>query len=105
MGERRSHPDPRKEAILQRIMSLRAAVARKEALAAADQAAVLKLRRRISRRTASLSAPDWRRQAERLLAEIKTLDGEIAAAHEEIGQWMDKVDDLDLAWLHRSQEG
>ena len=99
--QRRPHPDARIETELQRILSLRKAIARKEALLDGDQAQLATLRATVAKH------PTWdghylrQRQIETLLAEIAPLEAEVAKLHDEIAERVGRIDDADLTYLDR----
>lgn len=96
---REPHPDPRIEAKLQRILSLRKMVADKEALVGQDHQQVTSLRAKIE------AHPNWdrasyqREQIERLLDEIGEMEAEIRNLHDEIETRLAGIDDMDLTAL------
>jgi hypothetical protein len=96
---RKPHPDPRIEAELQRIISLRKTVARKEELLAGDHLQITRMRERLSRRPTWDAATPVRQQIDGLLAETQTLEREVTQLHDDIAGRIAKLDDTDLAWL------
>jgi Mg2+ and Co2+ transporter CorA len=86
---RNPHPDARIEAELQRIISLRKAVTRKEELLASDHEQIAGMRERVSRR------PTW----DAAQPVTQTLELQITQLHDDIAARIAKLDDADLAWL------
>lgn len=99
---RQPHPDARIEAELQRVISLRRAVARKETLLDKDHRDIGVMRRKLRHDGASGSAPMWAAHAEELQSEAAGLEAEIAKLHDEIAERISRLDDSDLAWLEGS---
>jgi Mg2+ and Co2+ transporter CorA len=96
---RNPHPDARIEAELQRIISLRKAVTRKEELLASDHEQIAGMRERVSRRPTWDAAQPVKQQIADLLAETQTLELQITQLHDDIAARIAKLDDADLAWL------
>ena len=96
---RQPHPDARVEAELQRILSLRAVIARKEALLASDHVQVTDLRRKVFLHPNWDDAPAWRTMIAALQEEAEQVEAEVAKLHDEIATRIGKIDDSDLAWL------
>jgi adenosyl cobinamide kinase/adenosyl cobinamide phosphate guanylyltransferase len=97
--ERQPHPDPRTEAELQRIISLRLSVARKEGLIERDLLEIDKLRTTYRQKANWSSSERWRQQADELSAEVQRLEAEVVAAHEEIGKRIDELSPADRSYL------
>lgn len=96
---RKPHPDARIEAELQRIISLRKAVTRKEELLARDHQQIAGMRERLSRRPTWDAAKPVKQQIADLLEETQTLELQVAQLHDDIADRIGKLDDTDLAWL------
>jgi hypothetical protein len=98
---REPHPDPRIEAELQRVISLRKAVARKEAQLDANDRNLRRVR--ATMRANSGSENNGRRadEADAIRQDSAGLEAEIMALHDEIAARIGKMDDADLAWLER----
>jgi hypothetical protein len=96
---RKPHPDPATEAELQLIMSIRRTAERKEQLAA-DMAKHIKvLRRKV---TGGLNHPGGReaaKQAELRMADIREIEAEIAAIHDDIAARIARITPTDLSYL------
>ena len=96
---REPHPDPRIEAQLQRILSIRTMSAGKEALIVRDRAEVAALRATIAKH------PTWdgltRRQDQVvvLLKEVAGVEAEILKLHDEIEARLSQISDVDLTAL------
>ena len=96
---RRPHPDARIESELQRIISLRDAIARKEDLAAANHQQVTALRGTVAKHPAWVSTRQRQEQIDTLLNETDDLDDEITELHDEIAKRITALSDTDLAYL------
>jgi uncharacterized small protein (DUF1192 family) len=116
--ERRPHPDARIEAELQRIISLRATVARKESLIGQYQTEIDKLHaqlRTVSDRNmhgtlygGGLKAHvlPLEQRVGSLQGEMRNLETEVGQVHDEIGKHIAELNDADLAYLNPyTQEG
>jgi len=96
---REPHPVAGTEIRLQRILSLRLAIARKEALLASDQEQLTALRRTVTQH------PNWdghdlrQGQIGILLAEIASLEAEVPKLHDDIAASAGGLDDVDLSYL------
>lgn len=96
---RQPHPDASTEIRLQRIVSLRLAVARKEALLAEDQEQLAGLRQTVARH------PNWdghgkrQQQITTLPGEIGMLEEAVAGLHDDIAARAEGLSDVDLAYL------
>ena len=96
---RQPHPDGSIEVQLQRILSLRLAVARKEALLASDQQQLRGLREKVA------DHPTWDGHHERLtqiqvlLDEMAGLEADVAQLHDDIAAHADKLSQIDLSYL------
>lgn len=100
---RRPHPDARVETELQRIISLRKVIARKEDLLAEDQQRISALRRAMVSNAGYDGNKDRQAQVRLLLEETQTLDTEIARLHDDIAARVDALTDTDLAWLDQPE--
>lgn len=96
---RRPHPDASTEIRLQRIVSLRLAIARKEALLAADQEQLAGLRQTVARHPNWDGSFDRQHQITTLLGEISELEEAVAGLHDEIAARAEGLSDVDLAYL------
>ena len=96
---REPHPDPRIEAELQRILSLRLMISGKEALIVRDHEQVASLRARLARHPHWNAASYQREQVDRLLEEIGGIEAEILTLHDEIKARLDLISDVDLTAL------
>lgn len=98
-AERKPHPDARVEVELQRIISLRKVIARKEDLLASDHKQLDALRDTVTRH------PTWdghtrrQQQIRTLLDETQVLDAEVAKLHDDIAARVSVLTDTDLAYL------
>lgn len=96
---REPHPDARIEAQLQRILSIRAMIADKEALAAQTRTQIQDLQEKLARH------PQWSRaryqqdQIERLLEATDALEAEILELHDQIEARLGEISDVDLTAL------
>lgn len=101
--ERRPHPDPRVEARLQQVISLRRACARNEELLDQYQQDTGRINRTLS------AHPNWdgteerREELARLQAETARLNAETAELHERIGKLLEQFNDDELLWLEASR--
>jgi chromosome segregation ATPase len=93
------HPDPRVEAELQRIISLRRALDRREAQLDADTDSVRILRRRLRRDADAGEVPQWQQQIADLREEIERLEAEVAGLHDQVEKRIGTLDDTDLTYL------
>ena len=99
---RRPHPDPRVEAELQRIISLRKAIARKEADLGQIQAMVAKLRdsARQNPNTDTTCGEGGRLdQIRDYQRETEDLEAGVAGLHDEIAKRITALSDTDIAYL------
>jgi predicted phage-related endonuclease len=97
--ERRPHPDPCLETELQRILSMRAAIARKEAALKDIQETVKYLRYDARFDPKSAGTVQRFKQIERYRRETRELEREISRLHEEIEKRCAALDVVDLAYL------
>jgi hypothetical protein len=93
------HPDPRIEAELQRITSLRKVIARREDLLDADHRQITDLRDTVSRHPTWDGTLGRRQQITGLLDETHALEAEIVKLHDEIAERIARLSDTDVAWL------
>lgn len=99
--ERRPHPDPRIEAELQRIISLRRQIGRYEesaATAAREASEADRQSRRVSYHGPQTAA-GYVGRAEDLRKVAAEADEKITALHEEIAKRISALSDEDLLWL------
>jgi hypothetical protein len=96
---RKPHPDAVIEAELQRIISLRRAVERKEALLGHDAEDLRKIREVMRRNAGSEFNPGRKIDTDVLIAEMAALEAEVVKLHDEIAARMSAIHDSDLAWL------
>ena len=96
---RRPHPDPRVEAELQRIISLRKAIARKEDLAARNHDQIAALRETVAKHPTWSGHLDRQEQIVTLLEETGDLDAEVTGLHDEIAKRITALSDTDIAYL------
>ena len=96
---RKSHPDARVEVELQRIISLRKVIARKEDLLARDHEQIDALRHTTTRHPTWDGHGDRKRQIQALLDETQVLDAEVAKLHDDIAARVSILADTDLAYL------
>ena len=96
---RRPHPDARTEAELQRIISLRRAVTRKEAQLDANDGNLKSIRNTMRANSGSAYNTSRAREADALQRESAQLGAEVIKLHDEIAERVGRIDDADLAWL------
>jgi uncharacterized coiled-coil DUF342 family protein len=96
---RRPHPDPRVEAELQRILSLRKAITRKEDLAGRNHQQITALRQTVAKHPTWDGTRQRHEQIDALLNETDDLDGEITELHDEIAKRITALSDTDVAYL------
>lgn len=101
-AERRPHPDPRVEAELQRIISLRKAIARKEADLDQIQVMVAKLRHD-AKNAPNLGSTYGKggrlEQIRDYQQETEDLEAEVTGLHDEIAKRITALSDTDVAYL------
>lgn len=96
---RRPHPDARVEAELQRIISLRTAIARKEDLAARNHEQITALRQMVAKHPTWDGLKERKTQIAALLAETDGLDRDVTGLHDEIAKRIAALSDTDVAYL------
>lgn len=96
---RRPHPDARVESELQRIISLRNAVARKENQLESNDDNLRRLRNIMRANSGSDYTGERIAQIDGLQQDSARLEAEIIALHDEIAARVAKIDDIDLVFL------
>lgn len=99
LPERRPHPDPRVEARLQQVISLRRACARNEQLLDQYRDDTGRINRYLRDHPHYDGAPHRHDQITRLQAETARLNAETADLHERIGKVLEQLSDDELLWL------
>jgi hypothetical protein len=93
------HPDPRIEAQLQRILSIRRMIAGKHELIDQDREQIASLRAKVEKHPQFDRAKYQREQIGALLGEVGKTEAEILKLHDEIGARLDEISDADLTAL------
>jgi hypothetical protein len=98
---RRPHPDPRIEAELQRIISLRSSIARQEDAAAHATAEAVRADRQAGRveQHGPHHSDHYAQRAQKLRAIAAQAEAEITSIHDEIAKRIAALSDDDLLWL------
>lgn len=96
---REPHPDPRIEARLQRILSLRKIIAGKEALVERDRAQITSLRATIAKHPSWDGLRQRKTQVTELLREIIEVEADILKLHDDIEERLGEISDMDLTAL------
>jgi hypothetical protein len=99
LPERKPHPDARIEAELQRIISLRKVIARKEAQLEQNAEGIERIRNVMRGNSGSAWNSPRAREADALQRESAQLEAEVTKLHDEIAERIAARDDTDLAWL------
>jgi transposase len=87
------------EAELQRIISLRRALTRRETQLDANSDDVRILRRRLRRDADAGEAPKWQQQITDLRDEMERLEAEVAGLHDQVEKRIGGLNDTDLTYL------
>jgi hypothetical protein len=96
---RKPHPDAQVESELQRILSLRRAIGRKESLIRQDAEDLRKIRTVIRRYAGADFNRARKADADVLVGEMASLEAEVTKLHDEIAARVSTLHDSDLAWL------
>ena len=96
---REPHPDPRIEAQLQRILSIRTMITGKEALVARDRDEIARMRATMAKHPNREGHHRRREQIEALQAEIADAEAEVLKLHDDIEARLGEIADADLTAL------
>lgn len=97
--QRRPHPDARIEAEMQRIISLRRAIARKETQLDENDNNLRRICKEMRINSGSAHNPERAAEADNIRSDSASLEAEVAKLHDEIAERIGRLEDTDLAWL------
>ena len=101
---RRPHPNPRVEARMQQVISLRRACARAERQLDQNQQEASAMRSVIAKHPTWDGHSTRRRQITQLETDTDRLTGELADLHKQIKELLDGLSDDELLWLESDQD-